>query len=329
MADVLSQKQIDELLGNFKKGEIDLEKVEQPNTKKVKDYDFRSPKKVTKEQIKYITNIFDNFARFFSMHLASLLRQNCQMEIIGVEEEDYKEFNNALADSVLVGMFNVDCQKAKMQDDQILIEVGRPLSFSIMDMLLGGTGKSMPIERDYTDIELSIMEYVFTLMLPHLNNAWSNFLEVFHKLDVIETNSRIIQFVPPDVTVAIVVIKVTIADIKGIINICIPSTMFEALFPLLDVRSTKGKKDDERVNAQKDMIFDSFKDSKLEVTGILGSTDIEIQDLLELQKGDIIILNNERMSDCVKLEVEGSPWFKGSVGIEKKNYAIKISDVIN
>ena len=77
------------------------------------------------------------------------------------------------------------------------------------------------------------------------------------------------------------------------------------------------------------MIFDSFKDSKLDVTGILGSTDIEIQDLLELQKGDIIILNNDPIGDCVKVEVEGSPWFTGTVGTQKKNYAIKIENVIN
>jgi len=329
MANVLSQQQIDELLGNLRSGELNIDQVEQQQTtQKVKEYDFRSPRKVTKDQLKYLTNIFDNFARFFSMKLTSVLRQNCEICIIQIEEEEYKEFNNALEDSVLVGMFGMTCEKAKIDDEQILVEIAKPLSFAIMDLLLGGSGVSVPnIDRDYTDIELSIMEYLFNMMLPHLNNAWSNYLEVTHKLDVIETNSRIIQFVPTDVTIAIIVIEVTIQNVKGIMNLCIPTTLFEKLFPLLDTRSAK--KGDDKQEEQKENIFTSIKKTSLDITGLLGSTDIEIQDLLELQKGDIIILNERKISDYVEVTIDSDPWFEGTVGVENKNYAIKINNILN
>ncbi len=326
MSNVLSQQQIDELLGNLRSGELDIDQVEQQRTsQKVKEYDFRSPRKVTKDQIKYLTNIFDNFARFFSMKLTSVLRQNCQIEITHIEEEEYKEFNNALDDSVLVGMFGVTCDKAKIEEEQILVEIARPLSFAIMDLLLGGNGNILNIERDYTDIELSIMEYIFNLMVPHLNNAWSNYLEVYHTLDVIETNSRIIQFVPPDVTIAIIVIEIEIQDVKGNMNICIPTTLFEKLFPLLDSRSFN-KKGDDKQDQQKEYIMGSLKKTSLNITGVLGGTEIEIQDLLELQNGDIIILNDRKASDFVEVMIEGSPWFEGTVGVKNKNYAIKINN---
>ncbi|NCC87703.1 MAG: flagellar motor switch protein FliM, partial [Clostridia bacterium] len=328
-ANVLSQQQIDELLGNLQSGELNIDQVEeQQTTQKIKEYDFRSPRKVTKDQLKYLTNIFDNFARFFSMKLTSVLRQNCQIEIIQIEEEEYKEFNNALSDSVLVGMFGMTCEKAKIQDEQILLEIAKPLSFAIMDLLLGGSGvKVTNIDRDYTDIELSIMEYVFKMMLPHLNNAWSNYLEVAHTLDVIETNSRVIQFVPPDVTIAIIVIEISIEDVQGIMNLCIPTTLFEKLFPLLGNRMAK--KGDDKQEEQKSNIFTSIKKTGLDITGLLGSTDIEIQDLLELQKGDIIILNERKISDDVEVMVEDSPWFIGKIGVQNKNYSIKISKGIN
>ena len=49
MAEVLSQKQIDELLGNLQKGQVDFNEIEeQSTTSKVKEYDFLSPKKFTR-----------------------------------------------------------------------------------------------------------------------------------------------------------------------------------------------------------------------------------------------------------------------------------------
>lgn len=330
MANVLSQQQIDELLGNLRSGELDIDQVEQQQTKqKVKEYDFRSPRKITKDQIKYLTNIFDNFGNYFSMKLTSVLRQSCQIEAIQVEEEEYKEFNNALDDSVLVGMFEINCDKFKSDDNEILVEISRPLSYQIMDLLLGGSGSSQTkITRDYTDIELSIMQYVFNTMVSPLNQAWSSHLEVKHTFETIETNSRIIQFVPNDVTIAIIVMEVTIQDIKGIINVCVPTTLFEKMFPLIDTRAIN-KKGDERREEQRLSIITSLKKTQLDVAGILGSTEVQLQDLLGLQQGDVIILNDRRITDQVELAVEGESWYVGNVGVVDKNYGIEINGNIN
>lgn len=329
MANVLSQQQIDELLGNLRSGDLDFEEVEKEQTsKKVKEYDFRSPKKVTKDQIKYLTNIFDHFSRFFSMNLTGLLRQNCQIEIANIEEEEYKEFNNALSDYVLVGMFNVDCEKAKVEQEPILVEISKPLSFQIMELLLGGNGrKSKTVNRDYTDIELSIMKHVFEMMLPHFNNAWENYIDVEHTFDTVETNSRIIQFVPPDVTIAIIVLEVTINGVKEFLNLCMPTSLFEKLLPFVDIRGG-AKKDEVKLEKSRDNIFESVKESSLDVTGLLGSTDIELQDLLKIQKGDIIILDDRTKDENIEIRVDDKPWFEGSIGVNKKNFSVRVSNTV-
>lgn len=329
MANVLSQQQIDELLGNLQSGELDLEEVEkEQSSKKIKEYDFRSPRKVTKDQTKYLTNIFDHFARFFSMRLTGLLRQTCQIDVVNIEEEEYKEFNNALADSILVGMFGLDCEKAKIDEEQILVEMSKPLSFMMMELLLGGTGKkSKKINRDYTDIELSIMHYIFKAMIPHLDNAWSNYIDVTHTFDNIETNSRILQFVSPDVTIAIVVFEVTINKQKEFFNICIPTPLFEKLLPFLDTRVGVKKGDSKHLSVREDL-FGFVKSSSLDVTGLLGSTDIAIEELLKIQKGDVIVLDNRTKDDNIQILVENTPWFEGSVGINKKNFSVKVESIV-
>lgn len=331
MTEVLTQQQIDELLGNLHSGEIDIKQMEQETAMpKVKDYDFRSPKKISRDQLKFLDNIYDNFARFFSLQLTSLLRVSCEIEIVQIEEEEYKEFNNALDDSVLVGIFGVTEDGHHNEDGQLLVEMARPLSFSILDLLLGGDGSGYNIEREYTEIEISVMEYLYRVMANHLANGWSNYAEIRHKLDMIETNSRVIQFIAPDESIVIIAMELTVDHLKGSMNICVPTAVLETVFSLFDSKIGKQlKKDFRTAEEQSHFIFDTLKQSQLQVTGTLGYTDIELQDLLVLQKGDVIVLDKAEENSPVELMIEGIPWFSGEVGTFKKNYAVKINDVLN
>ena len=254
MAEILSQQQIDELLGSLQSGNVDFKDVEtQSNGPKVKEYDFMSPKKFSREQLKLLDNIFDNFARMFSLQLASMLRISCQMEILQVEEEDYKEFNNALNDSVLVAMIGMHNQEHRIDGKQILMELSRPISFSIIDRMLGGNGSGYNVDRDYTEIELALMEYLFKQMLTMMKNSWSNYIEIDHTLDMIETNSRLMQSIQPDESVAIVVIEITLEDnLKGNMNICLPAASLEEIFKVFNSKYIKiPRKDDPEVEQER------------------------------------------------------------------------------
>ncbi|WP_444645143.1 flagellar motor switch protein FliM [Caproiciproducens sp. R1] len=327
MAEVLSQKQIDELLGNLQSGHVNFNEIEEQTTaSKVKEYDFMSPKKFTREQLKLLDNVFDNFSRMFSLQLGGMLRSTCQMEILQVEEEEYREFNNALGDSILVAIFGMHNAENKIDDKQILIELSRPISFSIMDRMLGGNGTGYEIERDYTDIELSLLEYLFKQVTPLLNNAWNNYMEIDHTLDMIETNSRLIQLIQPDEAVAIVAIEITLENLKGNMNICLPASSLEEVFRFFNSKYVKPpKKDDPEVEHQrKSAIMHGLKSSPLTVCAILGKTEISLRELLNLQVGDVIPLNTQVNKDSIVLEVENLPWFTGVIGTKKKKYAVKI-----
>jgi len=331
MAEVLSQAQIDELLGSLQSGNVDIKEMEeQSSTKKIKEYDFTSPKKFTREQLKLLDNIFDNFSRLCALHLTSILRMTCQMEVVQVEEEEYREFNNALNDSVLVGIIGMHNEEHKIDDKQILLEMSRPISFTMMDRILGGNGSGYAIEREYTDIEISMMEYLLKQITAELNNAWTNYIEIKHTLDMLETNSRLIQFIQPDESVAIVTLEITIKELKGNINICLPAIALEEIFKVFNSKYAKQPKkgDPEQEKLRKDQIMESLKDSPLKVSAILGKSEITLRELLELQAGDIIPLNTAVSGDGVVVDVENLHWFTGTMGTKKKKYAIKIGKVL-
>lgn len=332
MAEVLSQQQIDELLGNLQSGNMDIKEIEEQNSsQKIKDYDFLSPKKFTREQIKLLENIFDNFARMFALNLSGLLRMNCQCEVLQVEEEEYREFSNALNDSVLVCVIGMHNKNYGIDDKQILMEMSRPISFSIIDRMLGGNGLGYAIERDYTEIEISLLNYLFNRITPLFDDAWSSYIDVKHTLDEIETNSQLIQFIQPDESVAIVVIEVTLNDLKGNVNICLPASSLEEIFKIFDSKYVKvnRKVDPEEEKRQREEILAALKDTPLTVSAILGKADVTLQDLLQLQPGDIIPLDSPAEGDSITVNVEKLKWFAGSIGAKKKNYAIKIGKVLH
>ena len=326
MGEGLTQQQIDELLGNIQSGELDINNIDSgDNEKTVKDYDFRSPKRISREQVKFLENIFDNFARFFSMQLTSLMRVGCDLDIVDVEEQDYKEYNNALADSVLVGIFDIEADGLEAEMNQIIIEVARPLAFSMIDLLLGGNGSGYAYSREFTDIELKILKYLYKMMITHLNNAWSNYIELYHKYNMIETNSRVVQFLKPDDAMALITLKMSIKNVEGNVNVCVPAEFLEAVYPLFDMRANRGRnKDENKIELQRDRLFTSIKKSSLDVVGVLGETDIMLHDLLQLQKGDIIILNKKTADKSPKIVIEDEDWFGVSVGVRKKQYAVEI-----
>ena len=332
MAEVLSQQQIDELLGNLQSGNTDITEIEENfSAKKVKDYDFMSPKKFTREQLHLLQNIFENFARLFSLHLSSMLRMPCQAEILQVEEEEYKEFGNALTDSVLVSVMSMNSLSNKIEDKKMLVEVSRPISFSILDRLLGGDGSGYNIDRDYTEIEISILDYFFKQIANILNEAWNNYIDLTHNMDSIETNSQLIQFVQQDESVAIIVVEITLNELKGNMNICLPAASLEKIFKVFDskyIRADK-KTDPEETEKNRQHILEALKDTPLTVSAKLGSTEVTLKDLLDLSYGDVIPLNSSVGGDSIILSVEKLNWFSGKIGIKKKNYAVKIGKVLH
>lgn len=333
MAEILSQQQIDELLGNLLNGDVDLEEIKKQSGKnKIKEYDFRSPKKFTREQIKLIGSIHDNFVKLAASQLSGLLRVNFEMEVMQTEEQQFYEFNNALSDSVLMGF--IDLQKDETGDDrqQIIVEIARPVSFYIIDRLLGGGGddpeKYKLITREYTDIEMSLMNYFFKQIVIIIKHAWSNYFSVDPTLDVIETNSRLIQSIPSDETVVIVVMEATIDELKGTINICLPKTTLDIIFKAYESKYVKPVRissgNEQKNHLRKKIIMEKLNDSPLQITGLLGNTEITVQELLNLEVDDIIPLDTSVSEDRLIINVENIPWFYGSIGAKNNKYAIKI-----
>lgn len=328
MAEILSQSQIDELLNNLSSGDVSIQELE-VSEKKIKEYDFRSPKKITKETIKLLKGIYENYCRLLTSRLTSMLRLTCDVTVEQVEESIFHEYNNALDDYVLMGLVDVTYPDKIKADSQVLMEISKPLSFVIIDRLLGGSGEEYEYLRDYTDIELSLLGNLLKQLVKIMGSTWESTLEIETELSKIETNSRFIQSINYNDTVVIIVLNVTLNQSSGKITICVPSTILDEIFKKANLFSkTINKKSDQSVEEQKAAIMESLKTSNLTITGILGKAQATLQDIVNMQVGDLIILD-KNINSNIDVHIDGEKWFEGKWGTKKNKGVIKINKIIH
>lgn len=330
MADVLSQSQIDALLSSFSsEGAKALDEIEeQASEKKVKNYDFKMPKKFTKEQLKVIDGIFENYSRVLSSYLTGLLRVYCKVEVLQIEEQLYYEFNNALPDYVMMGMINMGVDDDDVIETNCILQLSNPISYTMMDRLMGGVGSYTENNRDFTEIEVGLMNSVLKKMAMLFKEPWGTYIEINPTLTTIETNSRVMQSISPDDIVIIVMLEMEIRDVKNTISVCIPALGLESIMAKFGDRWAKATKklDPKRENERKLSLMDAIRDSELKINAILSETELDLYDVLTLQPGDVIPLNMP-IDQNVVVKIGDHVWFDGKLGVKNSKKAVKIDNI--
>ena len=322
MGEVLSQNEIDNLLKQLSSGELDVDEYADEPMQKVKDYDFARPAKFSKEHLRTLEIIFEHFGRLVSTNLPAYLRKNVQMEVMNSEAVTYSEFTNALSNPVLFGIVNF----APLQGN-IIIELASNLGFAIVDRMLGGTGEPLEKVRDYSEIELSILERIFTICVNLLREPWKNVVEIEPRLERIETNSQFAQIISPSEMIAIITINMKIGDVVGLMNVCLPFITLEDVMDKLNTKywySTMQTREDTEYIA---VIETAISKAQIPIKAVLGSSRISVNDFVNLQRGDIIKIDR-KYEDELEIYVGNMLKFKGLPGSASENYAVKITKVI-
>ena len=322
MGEVLSQDEIDNLLKALSTGELDADEMKNTDERQVKDYDFARPTKFSKEHLRTLEIIFEHFGRLLATNLPAYLRKSVSVDVVNSEVVIYSEFSNALSNPVLLGVVGMDPLMGN-----VIMEMASNLGFAIVDRLLGGVGNSLEKERDFSEIELSILERVFTICVNLLHEPWENVVEITPRLNRIETNSQFAQIISPSETIAIVTINLKIGDVEGLMNICLPYTTLEPVMDKLNTKywfSTMKEKDSNSYEAAIENIIDN---ALIPMKAVLGTSKINVQDFVNLQLGDIIRLDR-KVDDELEVYVGNIKKFKALPGYSDNKYAVRVTEIL-
>ncbi|MBO2534582.1 MULTISPECIES: flagellar motor switch protein FliM [Rummeliibacillus] len=317
--DVLSQSEIDALLSALSTGEMtadDIKKDEE--AKKVKVYDFKRALRFSKDQIRSLTRIHENFARLLTTFFSAQLRTYVQITVASVDQIPFEEFIRSIPNMTLINVFEVP-----PLDGNILMEINPNIAYSMLDRLMGGTGASHSNVDNLTEIETKIMTNLFERSFDNLREAWVNIADIDPILTELEVNPQFLQMISPNETVVVISFNSIIGETSGMINICIPHVVLEPIVPNLSVRYWMQSNKKELSPEQTAIIERRVKQSELEVIAELGTTEISIEDFLMLQFGDVIQLD-QKISQPLVLNVGGIPKFTVQPGKLKTRMAVQV-----
>ena len=314
------------LLNEVRNGTKELEPSgEERPEKKYRKYDFSSPRKFTKDRIRLLTGVFENYARIINSRMNARLRTNCEISVESVEEQRYYEFSNALTESDVLSLVEAEIN-GKKDDSTVMLYLGPQMALGIMDRMMGGEDMAPPpvsLEYSYTDLELKLYEDIASDLVSVMGSSWSSYLPITFTFKKVDTNPTISQIIGLEEIVVIINMQVQFSGISGRMSVCLPGEMLTNAFAEISLENPTRKVTAENMSQN---IFDQLRDSSLDLVAELGQTQISLRDVYNLSVGDVIDLGCKRDSP-IYLEIGGYPWFTGRVGIHDKNMAVKIEEL--
>lgn len=322
MGEVLSQSEIDNLLKALSSGELDAEEYKNKDEKKVKVYDFARPSKFSKEHLRTLEIIFEHYGRLLYTNLPAYLRKNVQVEVMNSEAVAYAEFANALSNPVLLGIVDFEPLKGN-----IVIELATNLGYTIIDRMLGGEGVSLDKKREFSEIEIIIIERLMTICVDLLREPWQNVVAIRPRLTRIETNPQFAQIISPQEMIAIVTLSVKIGDVEGLMNICLPFLCLEEVMDKLNTKYWFSTMKDKDENTYEEIIEGLISKAEIPLRAMLGNSKISVSDFVNLQKGDIIKLDSA-VGQELDIYVGNIKKFRALPGTSDENYAVRVTSII-
>ena len=323
MSEVLSQDEIDSLLSALNNGELDVKEMQENQGPQVKDYDFKRPAKFSKEHLRTLEIIFEHFGRLLSTNLPVYLRKNVQVNVASSETFTFSEFTNALSNPAILGILNFHPLPGN-----IIMELQAHLGYAMIDRMLGGMGTPLEKNRDFSEIELSILDKIMITCMGLLREPWKNVVpDLDPFMERIETNPQFAQIISPNEMIAIVTLNVKIGEVEGFMNICLPFLTLEDIMDKLNTKYWFSTITETGGLSYQEGIESLIKRVDIPVKAVLGKSVISVMDFASLQVGDIIRLDKD-VDQEMEIYVGNIKKFTALPGTNKDKYAVRITSVL-
>ena len=320
MAKILSQDEIDALLTTVSSGE-DIEEQfskQDESFRSIVAYDFKHPNRVSKDQIRNLENIHENFAGHLGSSFSTITRAMVDINLVSVDQITYSEF--------LMSLANPSCSFTVQMDPldgACVIDFNPTLSFLFIDRMFGGTGKILETDRELTGIEKAVMLRLANNVFEELNAAWAHIELLEFKQIGFETNPQFMQIVSPSETVIVISFQIKMFGSSGLLTICYPYVTLEPLIEKLSAQHWTDRMAEKRGEEVIQLTRDNLQKVDATVAAILGRTSLTVGEFLKLRAGDVVSLKR-KVTDPIEVSTNGRVKFWAKPGLHGKFRACEI-----
>ena len=322
---ILSQEEVDALLSSMASGEVEIEPSEEVEEKEAAAdlpvYDLTVQNIMMREQFDVLDEVHDRFANSLRNYMGSTLGVSVEIDLASTEMVKFGEFMEGLSSQTSFHTFRMDPLVGSA-----LLAIEGKLVFFLIDCMFGGTGKGgIKKEREFTLLEQRVMRKFAGDVLKDLEKAWELVHPMAISIGKSETKQQFVRLVSPSDLVIVVMTSVTLDEFSANMLLCIPYLLLE---PIRKKLSYKNLRDAELGNTWKEQLKTLLGESEVTLAAELGKTSHTIRSILDLNKGDVVMLNSGPQ-DPIPVMVEKVPKFLGIAGVVAGNRAVRINSLVS
>jgi flagellar motor switch protein FliM len=320
MANILSQDEIDDLLGAMERGELTEEDAEETERKKIENFNFRRPNLIAGDKLRGFNAMHEQLVRKIQSSLTLLMRTNLDVNIASTDQIIFQEFVKSMDSISLIRLFTMDPLPGSA-----IMEIKLPLAYGVCDMLLGGQGGVETEVRRMTEIEFAILEPFLQGFEEQLASVWKEVVDVDFNVTRTETDSEMVQTAPSEAPMVVVTMVMKVGQANGIISIAYPLPMVQQLLNRLDVKNWEsdnyyGKLDEKNYRLD---LMTAAAQLQLPVHVDIGTVQLRPSEIEGLEEGDVLILDT-KFNDLLNIMVGNLKFAAGKPGKVGKSLSVKI-----
>lgn len=317
MSKILDQDEVDALLRGLSGGEIEAETDIPEDDSGVVSFDLANQDRIIRGRMPVLEIVNDRFARLCTNALANAMRKRVDLNPISIDMSKFGDFMRSLPVPTSINIFKMDPLRGNA-----LLVVDSRLVFALVENFFGGAGSQPKVEgRDFTPIEQAIVDRVVKIALANMEDAWRPVHEVHIELIRSEINPQFAAIVPPSDVVIVVTFEVELENAIGSLIACLPYATLEPIRSKLHAsfQSERLEVDHAWIARYKERLLET----PVQVVIELGRSQITGRQLLNLELGDIILLDTDT-EELLEAEIEGVKKFYGLPGTVKGNKAFQV-----
>lgn len=314
--DILSQDEVDALLGGVDDGAIDTDAEEDDGS--ARPFDFNNQERIIRGRLPTLEMINERLARYLRVSFFNMLRKTPEISVNGIQMIKFSEYIHTLFVPTSLSLMKMQPLRGTG-----MIMCNPKLVFVLVDNYFGGDGSiHAKIEgREFTNTELRVIEKVVHMIFDDLVKAWAPVMAVEFEMQNHEVNPHMANIVSPTEVIVVSSFHLELEGGGGEMHIVYPYSMVEPIRTILDagVQSDRGDVD-ERWGV---LLREELMHAKIEIAAQFMEKNIKLADLLNFQAGDVIPID---MPEQVMVTARDMPILWGQYGEHGGNAAVKVED---
>jgi flagellar motor switch protein FliM len=201
------------------------------------------------------------------------------------------------------------------------------LCLSIVEKALGGAGKSQHEIRKMTETEVMILADIVSVIVARLGDSWKPHVEMEWGISDTTMEPRYLNIASDTEVVLLLSFTFNLEYSFGELKICFPvSSLDETLETFFNIDKAGASAEEDKACAEE--LEKLVGGTKVIVAGVLDETNIMVSDVVNLKAGDVLKLDS-KITNHLKVSVEGVNKFSGKLGLFCSKKAIQITSVLD